>query len=87
MSTALVAANLLVIALGFFIAYQAYRGYRRNQSTTMLYISGGFVFISLGGVMDCSLLNSYFPNLLHTGLFRTGFVLVGMGLISYSLYR
>lgn len=87
MSTTLVVANLFVIGLGFFIAYQAYRGYRRHQSRTMLYISGGFVCISLGGVMDCSLFNTYLPNLLHTGFFRTGFVLAGMGLISYSLYR
>ncbi|MBV0923312.1 hypothetical protein KTS45_03795 [Halomicroarcula limicola] len=87
MSALLVAANLLVIALGFLIAAQSFRGYRRHQNATMLYISAGFVCISLGGVMDCSLLNTYLPSLLHTGLFRTGFVLAGMGLISYSLYR
>lgn len=32
-------------ALGLFIAYQAYRGYRRNDSRPMLYISLGFILI------------------------------------------
>lgn len=31
--------------LGLFIAYQAYRGYRRNQSRPMLFMSLGFVLV------------------------------------------
>jgi len=32
-------------ALGLFIAYQAYRGYRRNDSEPMFYIALGFAII------------------------------------------
>lgn len=31
--------------LGLFIAYQAYRGYRRNESRPMLFMSLGFVLV------------------------------------------
>ncbi|MFC7141303.1 hypothetical protein ACFQMA_15875 [Halosimplex aquaticum] len=31
--------------LGLFIAYQAYRGYRRNDSRPMLFIAVGFIVI------------------------------------------
>jgi hypothetical protein len=31
--------------LGLFIAYQAYRGYRRNESRPMLFIALGFVLV------------------------------------------
>lgn len=35
--------DVLAALLGVFIAYQAYRGYRRNDSRPMLFISLGFV--------------------------------------------
>lgn len=35
--------DVLSALLGIFIAYQAYRGYRRNGSRPMLFISLGFV--------------------------------------------
>lgn len=31
--------------LGLFVAYQAYRGYRRNDSRPMLFVSLGFIFV------------------------------------------
>lgn len=45
--TGLLAYELLGAALGVFIAYLAYRGYRRNQSRPMLFVSLGFV-LALG---------------------------------------
>lgn len=39
--------DILSALLGVFIAYQAYRGYRRNGSRPMLFISIGFV-LALG---------------------------------------
>jgi len=38
----LLAYELVGAALGVFIAYLAYRGYRRNQSRPMLFVSLGF---------------------------------------------
>lgn len=39
--------NLIGAVIGVFIAYQAYRGYKRNESKPMLYIAVGF-FLVLG---------------------------------------
>ena len=39
------ATDVLSAILGLFIAYQAYRGYRRNGSRPMLFISIGFVLV------------------------------------------
>jgi hypothetical protein len=43
----LVAYELVGAALGVFIAYLAYRGYRRNRSRPMLFVSLGFA-LALG---------------------------------------
>ncbi|WP_101297940.1 DUF7521 family protein [Halegenticoccus soli] len=86
MSVWIIAGNLLAIALGFLIAYQAFRGYRRNQSTPMLYLSVGFALISVGGVLDCSLFDLVHGVVPLPGIVRTALVLAGMALISYSLY-
>lgn len=37
------ATDLLSAVIGLFIAFQAYRGYRRNESRPMLFIAIGFV--------------------------------------------
>lgn len=47
LQTGLLAYELLGAALGVFIAYLAYQGYRRNQSRQMLFVSGGFA-LALG---------------------------------------
>lgn len=47
-STAVLLRNLYEMvgaALGLFIAYQAYRGYKRNGSRPMLFIALGFALI------------------------------------------
>lgn len=44
---ALQAYELVGAALGLFIAYLAYRGYRENESRTMLFVSLGFA-LALG---------------------------------------
>jgi hypothetical protein len=43
--TAVQVGELLGAVLGLFIAYQAYRGYRRNDSKPMLFIAAGFTLI------------------------------------------
>jgi hypothetical protein len=42
---ALQAYELVGAALGVFIAYLAYRGYRRNDSRPMLFVSLGFTLV------------------------------------------
>lgn len=40
-----VSTEVLSAIIGLFIAYQAYRGYRRNESRPMLFVSVGFVLV------------------------------------------
>jgi hypothetical protein len=37
--------NGLIALTGLFIAYQAYRGYRRNDSRPMFFIAVGFILV------------------------------------------
>lgn len=37
--------DVLMALIGIYIAYHAYRGYRRNESRPMLYISIGFILV------------------------------------------
>ena len=37
---------LVSVVLGLYIAYQAYRGYRRNRSRPMLFLAAGIVLLT-----------------------------------------
>jgi hypothetical protein len=39
-------ARALTATVGFFVAYQAYRGYRRNDSRPMLYLGAGIFLVT-----------------------------------------
>lgn len=86
------AATLIATALGLLIVFQAYRGYRRNNSRRMLYLAAGLGLIIVAPfalslvftllVPDAELLMSYgLP--LGSRLLEIS----GLGLIIYSLYR
>lgn len=87
MSLALLVGNLAIVALGWFIAYQAFRGYRRNGSELMLSIGVGFVLLSLGGVSGCSLTDLLGVSIPGMALVKTCLIGTGMGVISLALYR
>jgi len=44
--TVTVLTALLTAVVGGFVAYQAYRGYRRNASHAMLYLAVGILFLT-----------------------------------------
>lgn len=56
------AYELVGAALGLFIAYLAYRGYRRNDSRPMLYLAIGFGII-LGLPLPVVAVSLLFPSL------------------------
>jgi H+/Cl- antiporter ClcA len=60
--------GLLSGIIGLFIAYQAYRGYRRNDSRPMLYLAVGFA-LTLG--IPFALLPVYLtvPSTVRAGVF------------------
>lgn len=51
----LVTLRLVVFLLGLFIAVQAFRGYRRNDSPSMLYLAAGFALISVRPLVNIPL--------------------------------
>ncbi|MDH5021330.1 DUF7521 family protein [Halobacterium rubrum] len=91
---AIVVVSLASTLVGLFVGYQAYRGFRRHQSTSMQYLSVGLIlltavtntaaFVGTGllrlGVIDASLQS---PLTLAVRLLQ----FAGLVCIAYSLYR
>ena len=82
----LVIAKTVTAALGVAIAYQAYRGYREFGSEPMLYVAIGFLFISVGSVIEGVLFDVVGLSIFLAGTIQTALVAVGMLVILYSLY-
>ena len=82
----LVIAKVITIGLGFLIAFQAYKGYRVHGSEPMLHVAVGFVFISVGAVLEGVLFDVLGWSIFLAGAVQTGLVAIGMLVILYSLY-
>lgn len=82
----LVIAKLVTMGLGFLIAHQAFRGYRVHGSEPMLYVAIGFVFISVGAIIEGILFDVLGFSIFLAGTVATGIVAIGMVVILYSLY-
>lgn len=82
----LIAAKVTVLFLGFFIAYQAYRGYKRNDSPAMFYLAIGFALISIGTAIEGILFEVFALDIFVAGAIQTVIAAGGMLLILYSLY-
>jgi hypothetical protein len=82
----LVIAKLVTVGLGLLITYQAYRGYRTYGSEPMLYVAFGFLFISVGSVIEGVLFDVVGLSIFLAGTIQTAIVAVGMLVILYSLY-
>lgn len=82
----LVIAKSITVVLGVAIAYQAYRGYRRNHSEPLLYVAIGFVFISVGSVLEGILFDVFDFSIFYAGTAQTTIVATGMVFILYALY-
>ena len=82
----LVLAKLIVVTLGFIIASQAYRGYHRNNAKPMLYVAIGFLFISVGSMIEGILFEFDILSIYHASAIQTSIVAIGMLFVLYSLY-
>ncbi|WP_436900528.1 DUF7521 family protein [Halovenus halobia] len=82
----LVIAKLVTVGLGLLITYQAYKGYRTYGSEPMLYVAVGFLFISVGSVIEGVLFDVVGLSIFLSGTIQTAIVAVGMLVILYSLY-
>lgn len=86
MHTELVIAKLIVVGMGFAIAYQAYRSYRRGNGEPMLYVAVGFVFISVGSVIEGFLFELDLVSIYQASAIQAIVAAIGMVFILYSLY-
>lgn len=86
MHIGLVIAKLVTMALGFVIAYQAYRGYRRANSQSMLYLAIGFAVFSFGAIIEGILFDVVGLTFHIAGTVATTIVAIGMLAILYALY-
>lgn len=83
----LLAYELFGAALGAFIAYLAYQGYRRNQSRPMLFVSLGFA-LALGVPLVLTLVYLALPvtgGRIIVGVVNQTFTVVGLLCIIYGL--
>lgn len=82
----LVIGKTVTAALGVAIAYQAYRGYQRTGSDPLRYVAVGFVFISVGAVLEGVLFDVVGLSIFDAGTIQTSVVAAGMLCILYALY-
>jgi len=81
----LVAAKIVVLALGMSIAGLAFLAYRRNASRLMLGLSVGFALVALGSFLEGFLFEILAWDLMTVHLIESAFVLVGIGTIAVLL--
>lgn len=82
----LIIAKLITVILGVTIAYQAYRSYRRSNGRPMLYVAIGFLFISVGAIIEGVLYEFDVLSIYQASAIQTGIVALGMLFVLYSLY-
>ena len=78
--------KMVALILGTFIVYLAYKGYKRNSSKPLLYVSLGFALITAGTVMEGILYVIFISNLLMAIIAGTAVTVIGLIVIIYSIY-
>jgi uncharacterized membrane protein (DUF441 family) len=78
--------KVFALVLGVFIVYLAYRGYRRNRSSPLLYVALGFGLITAGTVIEGLFYVILGEALLAAIAVGTTVTVVGFIAIIYSIY-
>ncbi len=78
--------KVIALALGTFVVYLAYKGYRRNSSKPLLYVALGFVLITIGTVIEGILYVIAGSDLLFATGTGTTVTVIGFLSIIYSIY-
>jgi len=78
--------KLVALALGAFIVYLAYVGYKRNASKPLLYASIGFALITLGTIAEGTLYVLLGTELLVATGIGTIVTILGFITIIFSIY-
>jgi uncharacterized membrane protein (DUF441 family) len=80
------ATKIVALALGAFIVYLAYRGFRRNRSKPLFYVAIGFALITLGTLAEGLLYVVVQSELLTAIAVGTAITVLGFVAIIYSIY-
>lgn len=90
----ILAASAIATVLGLVVGYQAYRGFRRHESASMRQLSAGLLLLTacsftLAFVGTLLLRFEYLDEALQAPLTLVvrGLQVVGLALITYSLYN
>ncbi|MGO9646056.1 MAG: hypothetical protein ACLPY5_15095 [Candidatus Bathyarchaeia archaeon] len=78
--------KMVALILGTFIVYLAYKGYKRNSSKPLLYVSLGFALITAGTVVEGLLYVIFISDLLVAIIAGTAVTVIGLIVIIYSIY-
>jgi hypothetical protein len=78
--------KVVALALGGFIVYLAYIGYRRNASKPLLYAALGFAFITAGTIIEGILYVVLGTELLAATATGTVVTIFGFVTVIYSIY-
>ena len=78
--------KMVALILGTFIVYLAYKGYKRNSSKPLLYVSLGFALITAGTVVEGILYVVFISDLLVAIIAGTAVTVIGLIAIIYSIY-
>ncbi|MEM4311306.1 MAG: hypothetical protein QXX95_02850 [Nitrososphaerales archaeon] len=74
-----------IVVLGSLIAYYGFRGFLRNKSKSLLLLSIGFIFITLGSFTAGVLFEFFGYSLIMVNIIEPIVQLIGFLLIVYSL--
>lgn len=81
----LVAAKVLVLALGMAISVLSFLAYRRTRARLMLFLSVGFALVATGSFLEGLLYDFLAWDLVTAHIVESVFLLVGFGSLAILL--
>lgn len=80
------ALKLLIVLLGTVLVYLGIKGYRRNRSKDMIFLSLGYGLITAGSVAAGILFEFLGFQLIDVSIIESVMVIVGFSSLIYSIY-
>ncbi len=78
--------KLLIVLLGSVLVYLGMKGYRRNHSKDMIFLSLGFALITAGSVAAGVLFEFLGFQLIEVEIVESIMVILGFSSLIYSIY-
>jgi len=78
--------KLVIVLLGAVLVYLGIKGYRRNQSQEMIFLTLGFALITAGSVAAGVLFEFLGFQLVEVEIVESAMVILGFASLIYSIY-